>query len=325
MGSKYQAPDVLSAQPLPEDRQTFRLLPAAGTYTRERAGGAAETVRYRLTADDLAGIVRRSGYGEAREIPVDFEHALHFRASEEGLEEGEYLERHEGERLAAGFVQLRAAADGIYADVAGWSARALQILRDGMVKYFSPVIHGFGGSKPRITSVGLTNHPALDGIEPLVLTAEDHQTHTQKEEDPMDPKLLKLLGLDEEETLALSADAQTQAVIQAVEAMQTKQQELQKQVDTMTAEKTDAKRAELIEQGKESGQLTEAMDDWAQAQTVEALTAFLEVAPKVVPLTSHKSKFNVPKDLQPKNPEAEAIASATDNYISREYGEAAGE
>jgi len=77
-----------------------------------------------------------------------------------------------GERPACGFVRLRLEKDGLWAEVERWIPRAAFLLREKMYRYFSPVIRGLRHGNLRLTSLALTNRPALDGLEPLVATTD---------------------------------------------------------------------------------------------------------------------------------------------------------
>ena len=110
-------------------------------------------------------------------IPVDCEHFLQRFADEEGVEESELLKKKPllGEQAAAGFVSLVSEGGELWAKVVKWTDRARALLSGEagqMYGYFSPVLRGLQTPPLRITSLALTNVPALNRQELLAATAE---------------------------------------------------------------------------------------------------------------------------------------------------------
>jgi len=298
--------------------ERFRLLPFDGTLQKD-----GETFRLTLNAETAADIVDRSGYGSERQVPVDMEHFLFLEAEAEGQEEGEYLAALPGESLAAGFVKLTAEKDGIYANVIRWVPRALALLKAKAYRYFSPVIRGLQEGRPRITSIALTNQPALYDIEPLTLTAEPKQEESNME---FLKKLAALLKLDDAE--ALSEPNKLEPLI---EGRVLSLVEVGNQVEALTAER-DAAMTKLVErneadaaadlaaaiaEGKAQGKLTEAMAEWAGSQSAVALRAFLEKAPVVVKIGKTIDPNAVPlvgEQTGSESPESRSIAEGFQKF-----------
>lgn len=162
-------------------------------------------------------------------IPVDCEHLLQWLADEAGVEEAELVRTNPllGERAAAGLVRLVEEDGALWAHVERWSARARELLQgvgDALYGYFSPVIRGFTDGNMRVTSIALTNLPALNRQELLAASSEarNHRLpiaqpvrNPNRGGRPMDPirKLAELLGID-----AVSLTDEATAIPQVVAA-----------------------------------------------------------------------------------------------------------
>lgn len=111
---------------------------------------------------------------------------------------------------AAWIKRLFAKPDGVWAEVE-WTPRAAEYLRNREYRYLSPVV-GVRKSDKRavfLHSAALTNTPAIDGMVPIM------NKHDGKEDDDaMDELRKKLIEL-----LGLKADADDEAITQAVEAL----------------------------------------------------------------------------------------------------------
>lgn len=104
------------------------------------------------------------------DIPIDCEHHIYKEALKQGLTESEYLEKLPSEKPAAGFAKLSKREDGLWATVTSWTDRAKTLLQEGAYRHFSPVIRGIQSGNRSVTSIALTNEPALDQQDRLVLT-----------------------------------------------------------------------------------------------------------------------------------------------------------
>lgn len=164
-----------------------------------------QTIQGEITAADIAGI-RDYFAAKGEAIPVDCEHLLKVLADVRGMDEAALLKAEPllGEKAAAGFVTLAEENGELWAHVQKWSARAAELLgsmADKMYAYFSPVIRGLQNGPLRITSIALTNTPALNGLASLAASGElalGNFVVQQPQEKNMDAmkKLLALLGLD---------------------------------------------------------------------------------------------------------------------------------
>ena len=125
---------------------------------------------------------------------------------------------------AAGWVHaIENRDDGLWGKVK-WSTLGLEAIRGGVFKLLSPALNvkpiAPGRVRPfRLDSVGLTNNPAMKGMMPVsnretIIEESTISTQQQQKVKKMDEKILSKLGL--------AADAASDAVIQAVEALQTK-------------------------------------------------------------------------------------------------------
>ncbi len=152
-------------------------------------------------------------------IPIDCEHYSKNLADLLGVEEPELAALLKGERAAAGFAGLEKRADGLWLTAATFVPRARLLMEQGMYGYFSPVFRGLVKPPLRITSVALTNTPAIDQLDSLAARAEtdpDPKTlgdsPNQEGTDPMMEQLKKLLKLDPKAT-----DADVLAAVQALQ------------------------------------------------------------------------------------------------------------
>ena len=136
-------------------------------------------------------------------IPVDAEHYLSDLATRLGVDESDLLAQDPklGEAAAEGFVRLVGEEDGIWAHVTKWCDRAKNLLKatDKVYGYFSPVVRGLRNGPLRITSLALTNHPALNQLDVLAARGERkirEQTQIGEEMNTQLKKLADLLGFD---------------------------------------------------------------------------------------------------------------------------------
>ena len=106
-----------------------------------------------------------------RKLAIDYEHQT-FDA---------HNSRPDGLSPAAGWIGgLEVRSDGLWAVDVSWTDRAVELLRSGEYKYFSPVIFWTDEDFSDVAALGpvaLTNDPAMRGVQPLaasrVLPAED--------------------------------------------------------------------------------------------------------------------------------------------------------
>lgn len=96
-----------------------------------------------------------------RKLAIDYEHQTYDR----------FNTRPDGLRPAAGWIGgLEVRDDGLWATQVKWTARALNLLRAGEYRYFSPVIFWTGDDCSELVGLGpvaLTNDPAMHGVQAL--------------------------------------------------------------------------------------------------------------------------------------------------------------
>ena len=212
----------------------FRLL-AAGPMSLTIDG---KTIEGDILPEQITAIAKYAQLkGEA--IPIDCEHLLRVLADLKGVEEADLVKADPllAERGAAGFVSLREEAGELWAHVEKWSARARELLSaasDRMYGYMSPVIRGLKNGPLRITSIALTNNPALNNQELLAAAGEAQtrlvtataRTGTRQNENGGTrmketlKRLGELLGLDVAALSAEGADL-TPLLAKAAEAVET--------------------------------------------------------------------------------------------------------
>jgi len=127
----------------------------------------------------------------------------------------------------------------------------------------------------------------IPGCDALALAAEDPAV-SGKEQDKTAGVLENIAGLLARllELLELPPDADSAAVEAALKGLLTKASgvdEMQTQLNALAASAETMEKERLIAEGKQRGQLTEAMLEWAGTQDSKALSAYLKHAPKLVP------------------------------------------
>lgn len=189
---------------------------------------------------------------------------------------------------------------GLFVVKCEWTDAAKAYIANKEYRYISPVFKfdPKTGEVIDLVNMALTNNPALDGMKGVMAAVA--QTIVS---DAMNPELLKLLGLPE--------TADDAAVLEAIKKLQTDldaaKQELANKTQAAAATKnteTEALSSALAALTKEfndykdkqkAGELDTliaanahklvGLEKWAKTQTIEQLTAFLNVAPNIVPAT----------------------------------------
>lgn len=85
-----------------------------------------------------------------------------------------------------------------------------------------------------------------------------------------------------------SAVSEALAVVQGFKAAADQLPAMQESLKKLQDEKLASERDQLIAKAKADGKLAPALEDWARAQPIAALQAYLEVAPPVVPIGKEK-------------------------------------
>lgn len=149
-----------------------------------------QTMKMLITPAMLGEI---AGFAEAKGmIPLDCEHFLAHLASATGVEESQLLAEQPllGEAASPGMVSLALNDQGeLWAKVEKLAARARTLLSgqgEKLYTYFSPYFRGLVNGPRRMTSIALTNRPAMNGLDSLAATdgrpfvASAHQPNPEK-------------------------------------------------------------------------------------------------------------------------------------------------
>lgn len=190
-----------------------------------------------ITPEDIRSILDYHQM-KGEQVPVDCEHLLQVLSDLRGVEEAELVRSEPllAEKGAAGFVSLTEENGELWALVTKWAPRARELLTaadDAIYNYFSPVLRGLKKPPLRLTSIALTNTPALNGLDALAAVGERTiglmtrtASESNHEESNMDlmKKLCGLLGMDAAAFAGEKADLNPllTAAANAIEAAQAK-------------------------------------------------------------------------------------------------------
>jgi len=107
------------------------------------------------------------------QIPIDSRHVISNLATKVNLDESEILKRLPRLAGTGGFGSLEKRADGLWITDVKFNPLAAEVLKNGMIKYFSPAIRGLDGKSPlRVTSVALDNEPKISNVSSLAASEE---------------------------------------------------------------------------------------------------------------------------------------------------------
>lgn len=226
--------------------------------------------------------------------------------------------------------------DGIYAKVE-WTDKAKEYLKNKEYRYLSPVIlkRKEDGRAVQLHSVGLTNTPAIDGMEAIVNKLNEYEINGGKE---MELKqIAEALGLTEDATIeqileaiktlinskAMKDEPKTVACKEVLEALELKEDATVAEITgkiislknpagyVSTEEFLKLKAAiekkesnDLVQVALSEGKITPAQKNWAEQIAMkdpEGFKEFLKSAPVVVDL----KEVNYKKEEKKKDPELE--------------------
>lgn len=289
---------------------------------------------WRLTTEDAQALVKRWGQRKTL-VVVDYEHQTHLS------------DKNGQPAPAAGWVTgLELGVDGLYAYVE-WTDRARAAIRAKEYQYISPVFSydKDTGAVLEIVSVALTNHPALDGMEPAQAKTEGGILHMDK----ILAMLRKLLGLPDTAdeaacTAALAAlpqenllallkskdDALTAAKatppdtsqyvsMATFTAVQSESAQLRATVAELEGAQAVAALSTEIDAALKDGRLAASAKDWALGMAKsnpENLRAFLKAVPPIPALAGQQSAANG----QPGDDAGLAALTAEDKYTCAQLG-----
>ena len=143
----------------------FRVL-GWGTTSFTQEGNQAA---FDFTKEQAQNIVDQFSQ-RSSDLPIDCEH-LAFQVAKALKMEEQDLSPFYMAKAAIGWWKPEVGEDGLYAVVTKWSDLATKIIKNRLWRYFSPVIRGIQSGQIRITSIALTNTPALDQLDELVASA----------------------------------------------------------------------------------------------------------------------------------------------------------
>ena len=244
-------------------------------------------------------------------LPIDYEHQI-LHSQQNGKE-----------APSAGWMEyLYFNPQGIFADVR-WTDKAADYIKNGEYRYISAVFaYDTNGYVRKIFHAALTNNPALDGMDEVMVAASVQLLNQQKEKPEMDKKLVEALCA----LFALKADASEAEITEKVTALSAakgnsqvavldvyaKLAEKEQSVAALTAQvgKPDPakfvpvetvaalqadfnklklsidndKKSALIEAALSQGKLAPALKEWAASLSIEALTGYLDKATPIAAL-----------------------------------------
>ncbi|EOX4851008.1 phage protease [Haemophilus influenzae] len=257
-------------------------------------------------------------------LPIDYEHQI-LHSQQNGKE-----------APSAGWMEyLYFNPQGIFADVR-WTDKAAEYIKNGEYRYISAVFaYDTNGYVRKIFHAALTNNPALDGMDEVMVAASAQFFNQQKDEPEMDKKLLEALCT----LFVLKADASEAEITEKVTAlsaakgdsqvavldMYAKLAEKEQSVAALTAQvgnpdpakfvpvETVAalqadfnklklsidndKKSALIEAALSQGKLAPALKEWAASLSIEALTGYLDKATPIAALAGgHQANEDPNKD-----------------------------
>lgn len=178
---------------------------------------------------------------KGNQIPIDSEHGLAVLADKLGVDEAELLPLLNRSKVTLGYGSLQKREDGLWLTAVEWLPLARKIVAEGVLRWFSPVIRGLLDGRLRITSVALTNTPALDRLDAIAASAEaddEPGSHTRvaslpsSVSSPNQPqkgtrapmnellkKLATLAGIPDADAAALTADTAEAALLPKLQAL----------------------------------------------------------------------------------------------------------
>ncbi|MBO4647102.1 MAG: hypothetical protein J5806_02985 [Lentisphaeria bacterium] len=293
-----------------------------------------------LSAEGMRQII---SYHEKKgeEIPIDSEHYLYELANQKKLDEGETLKLFPGGVAAMGFGRLVLSGDRLRIK-AKWNPAAYEMLKEKIYKYFSPVIRGLENGPLRVTSVAMTNTPAINNLDALAASATklSGKSDTSDKSDrkgtmnKLEQALKRLTGRDsvalggevsEEEKdkiaceveakadlieqvkklLGLEAGATLEQVVAALKGMDEKAKsadDKQAQLDQMAASAEKAEHARQVARGRAERKIVDADMEYVNSLDSKALSAYLDHA---------APKFPAPMErkVTERKPDAVALSS----------------
>lgn len=254
---------------------------------------------------------------KGEEIPIDSEHYLYELANQKHLDEGETLKLFPGGVAALGFGSLALSGEELRIKVK-WNPAAYEMLKEKIYKYFSPVIRGLENGPLRVTSVAMTNTPAINNLDALAASATKLSDRSDRSDlsdgkdsmNKLEKALMRLTGRDavalgaetsEEEKdkiaceveekaslieqvkqlLGLDPAASLDEVIAALKGMDEKARsadEKQAKIDELAASAEKKAHADLVARGRAERKIVDADMEYVNSLDSKALSAYLDHA-----------------------------------------------
>jgi phage I-like protein len=246
---------------------------------------------------------------------------------------------------------------GLFATQVGWTESAAGFIAAKEYRYLSPVFSydRNSGAVLDLLHVGLTNYPALDGMDslpalaaarfqladPAALSAEENQSVNKD-------ALIAMLGLSadaSEEDIqtaltALKGDAgKVQELQTALAAAKTQQadpakfvpvavvEELKKDIAALKANQVDGEVETLVKAGLADGRLLPAQEAWARdlgKSNTAALKTYLEQTPAIAALKGQQTLDRLPASQNHGLTDVELQAAALTGLTPEAYANAKG-
>lgn len=289
-----------------------------------------------LTHDDMLKIMDYH-HKKGEMIPVDSEHYLYQLANQKNMDEAETLRMFPAGVAALGFGTLALEGEDLRFKVK-WSDKAHEFLKEKIYKYFSPVIRGINNGPLRVTSVAMTNTPAINNLDALAASANPDTPPNDGRKVNMSKlknALQKLLGRDsialdaegEEEKIAaeieakaslldevkkilkLESSASVEEIIAALKAEAEKAASAdakQQKLDELAASAEAAAHAELVKQGRTDGKITDSDMEYVNSLDSKALSAHLAHTGRKVPM----------KTMEPSKRTEDSVSLTADDRIA---------
>ena len=259
------------------------------------------------------------------------------------VDEAETLKLFPGGVAALGFGSLALAGEDLRIRVK-WAPKAYEMLKEKIYKYFSPVLRGLERGPLRVTSVAMTNTPAINHLDALAASANKRSDVSDRSDQSdrkgnmskLEKALERLTGRDSvalgaecseedrdriaceveekaslieqvKQLLGLDAEASLEEVIAALKAETEKAKsadEKQVQLDELAASAEKKAHADLVAKGRAERKIVDADMEYINSLDSKALSAYLDHA---------APKFPAPLDRKAAERKADAAAlSAVD-------------
>lgn len=236
---------------------------------------------------------------------------------------------------AAGWIDpagLRWRSDSGMFAAAHWTDRAKGMIESGEYAYISPVFtYDKDGTPTDLLNLALTNNPAIDGMQPVLLAAAS-RFHPPTEDKPMPlhPAISALLGVAEdaddaaivaaceataakltpptaEESTAATTATPDPAKFAPIAALTALQSELAALKSAQIARDIE----DAIKPALADGRLLQAQEQWARdlgASNMAALRSYLETAQPIAALTGSQTGGKAPEGTETKKLTDEELA-----------------